>query len=582
MTSYSYNRSLGNGDREICITNGSNGKWYVLINSTNQINSIDTYVGEIPYTTMNYTNTVLFNTTLGSSIAQDNGLFNLSIFDPNSILNFTQSNSTFNSGTEIFLLNWTISNNVTDYGIFPVQLTWTNGTEVGYKETNITIIAKTKFEFDTPNQYAKYNASNTFNITANFTDIGLNKNITDADIQYKINDGSISTINENVTYIGYSQYNITFDCNNTDFDPYGINNITIFANKSYHYNQSKVLYIIILAETNYTLDLYPDITNFDSDETFNITVYFNNTVRNQGINQSIIIVEVDGGFYLNSSVNVTRIIDFGNGYYNITVNCSDSIFTNYGPYTIEVDMNKSYHYNQTDSFNINITGKTALTISKWPNKLFYYSDEIFNITAYFNDTSRNQGINQSIIIVEVEGGLYLNSSVNVTRIIDLGDGSYNITINCSDSIFDSYGQFNLKINATRQNYYYGEVFNISIIRGNTTLTILNPSPNSEYQSDQTFNITIEYIDKVTTDGIAGAMINYSISGNDPLWENVTDNLDGTYNITIYLSHPNFTSYGNIDIIINASKQDYNNLSRTLTINRIITTTITSTDDSDLG
>ncbi len=129
MTSYSYNRSLGNGFREICITNGSNGDWYILIDSTNQINSIDTYVEEIPYTTMNYTNTVLFNTTLGSSIAQDDGLFNLSIYDPNSILNFTQSNSTFNSGTEIFLLNWTISNKVTDYGIFPVQLTCTTGIE---------------------------------------------------------------------------------------------------------------------------------------------------------------------------------------------------------------------------------------------------------------------------------------------------------------------------------------------------------------------------------------------------------------------------------------------------------------------
>ena len=584
MTSYSYNRSLGNGDREICITNGSNGKWYVLINSTNQINSIDTYVGEIPYTTMNYTNTVLFNTTLGSSIAQDNGLFNLSIFDPNSILNFTQSNSTFNSGTEIYLLNWTISNNVTDYGIFPVQLTWTNGTEVGYKETNITIIAKTKFEFDTPNQYAKYNASNIFNITANFTDIGLNKNITDADIQYKINDGSISTINENVTYIGYSQYNITFDCNNTDFDPYGINNITIFANKSYHYNQSKVLYIIILAETNYTLDLYPDITNFDSDETFNITVYFNNTVRNQGINKSIIIVEVDGGFYLNSSVNVTRIIDFGNGYYNITVNCSDSIFTNYGPYTIEVNMNKSYHYNQTDSFPINITGKTALTVLKFPDKNNYGSEDLFNITAYYNDTVRNQGIIGANITVEVDGNLYLNSSVDPTnQIVDIGNGYYNITVNCSDTDFKYYGEFNLRVNASKIYYYSQSNSSLDpIIIGNTTLNILYPSNESKYESDQIFNITVQYNDVIQSKGIPSAIINYSIDENTLLGENITYIGNGEYNITIYLNHTDFNKYGFINIQIIASKLNHTTLSKNLTIDRIVTTTIDSAQSNNLG
>ncbi|KKL76348.1 hypothetical protein LCGC14_2045790, partial [marine sediment metagenome] len=196
-------------------------------------------------------------------------------------------------------------------------------------------------------------------------------------------------------------------------------------------------------------------------------------------------------------------------------------------------------------------------------------------------TARNQGISGATIEVEIDGTPYI-SSINVTRIKDLGDGNYNITINCSDSVFINYGSFNLKINASKTNYYYKSNSSIELIIGNTTLRILDPSDGSEYNSDQSFNITIEYIDKVTTQGIVGATINYSIHGNTPLWENITYIGDGKYNITIHLSHPDFSAYGPIEIIINASKQNYNNLTQSLTINRIVTTTITSGQIPNLG
>ena len=581
------NRTLGNGYRDVEVVNAINGTfWFLNATSSNLLISIDTYVEGVPIDDIaNFTNKVRFYANYTKLII--NGTVNLTVYSPTpNYLNHSAllDISTQTSNTEFNVTDWYITDNATEYGVFVTRMAWNNGTEAGFLIGNLTILGETELTFDP--LPSTFDTSDIFNITVFFNDTGYTgtptKNISDATISYKINTGNYRTTN--ITILGDGEYNITIDCNDTGFVNYGLNNITINASKQYYNNQSETIGITILGETylNRSFPITP-LTSFNSSEIFNITLYFNDTVKNKGI----------GGAteYNNTYVNGTLYTpldyyDYGDGNYNITINCSADIFDSkgYGYFNLSFDVNKTYYHNQSDSFIIKITGETGLTISKWPDKLFYYSDEIFNITAYFNDTSRNQGINQSLITVEVDGGLYLNSSVNTARIIDLQDGYYNITINCSDSIFDSYGEFNLKINASRQNYYYGEIFNISIIRGNTTLDILNPpsDPKPEYESDQTFNITIEYVDKVTTDGIAGAMINYSISGYDPLWENVTDNLDGTYNITIYLSHPNFTTYGNIDIIINASKQKYNNLSRTLTINRIVTTIISSTDDSDLG
>ncbi len=587
MTSYSYNRSIGGGFREICITNGSNGYWYILIDSINQIGSIGTFdLLDNTFQTFNYTNTIHFNTTLKINISQDNGLFNLSVYDLNSVLNYTKYNSTFNSGSEISLLNWTIAKTVSGdaYGVYPIQLTWLNGTEVGYGEKNITIVAQTDLEFIDLNQNTVYDASDLFNITVNFTDAGRGNNITNARIQYKINDKSISGVNDNVTYINYGLYNIEIDCNHSDFNPYGINNITIFANKTFHYNQSKVLYIVILAETNFTTDYYPFTTEFYSDQMFNITTNFTNYVRNKTfIDEYGITIKVNGSLYLDSIDNATQFDNLTSGKYNITLQCSDDIFADdgYGPFIIEVIVNKSYHYNQTYSFNINITGRAALTVSKYPNKTNYGSEDIFNITAYYNDTIRNEKINGAEITVDVDGIPYLSSIDNATRFDMIGNGThYNITINCNDTIFKYYGQFVLTINASKQ--YYESQSNSSldpIIIGNTTLNITTPlkSPIPQYKSDNVFNLTAYYHDVEQSKGITGANITVKVDGDFYINSTanaslITDLGNGNYNITINCSH-NVFDYGHNEIQVIATQFNHTTGYDNITIDIIVVTKI---------
>ncbi|KKN50940.1 hypothetical protein LCGC14_0627580, partial [marine sediment metagenome] len=508
------------------------------------------------------------------------------------ILNFTQSNSTFNNGTEISLLNWTIKNNVSDYGVFAVQLTWTNGTEVGYEEINIEIVGKTNLKINTPNliPYPVYDAGYDFNITVNFTDTGQSKNISDANIQYRINDKTISAVNESVVHVGYGLYNISIDCNHSDFNPYGINNITIFANKTFHYNQSKVLYLVILAETDYNPGQYPSGSNFYSDQTFNITLYLNNTVKDQAIDGYYLTINANDSLYLNSSANTNRIFNLTGGYYNITVNCSDNAFDGYGPFNIEVIMNKSYHYNHSYNFDINIMGKATLTVSKYPDKLNYGSEDTFNITAYYNDTITNEKITGAKITVEVDGKLYLNSSdsANATRFDLVGDGTYyNITINCNDTDFKYYGQFDLRINASKQ--YYESQSDTSldpIIIGNTTLGTTLPPNKTQYKSDREFNITVQYTDVEQSTGIAGANITVKVDGifyiNSSV--NITrfeDFGDGSYNITINCSDSIF-HFGFNEIQIIASKLNHTTGYDNITIDIIVVTEIIPINPNTMG
>jgi len=375
--------------KDIQVFNAGNGTyWFLNATSSNLLTDIKKYVGTISVAdTFNYTDLVRFNGTFSSSISD--GSINLSVYNPlalNDQLNYTFVNSSFVSGKDIYFGDWNISDTVAKYGKFRILTQWNNGTDAGFFRDNITILAETNFLIDQPSQNTTFNSSTIFNVTITYRDREQDLDISDGDIYYKINSGTYSSVNESVTYIGSGKYNITFDCNNTEFN-YGSNTITIRANNTYHNNQTGILNIIILGETNLSRP-FPKTYNFDSGETFNITLYFNDTVKNVGINESTVVITVNGSAY-----TPLAFYDYGDGYYNITVNCSDDVFDDqgYGSFNLSINSEKINYYSQTTSFIIYIKGETSLTATKFPEPLkgYYNSDETFNITVFFNDTSRN-------------------------------------------------------------------------------------------------------------------------------------------------------------------------------------------------
>ncbi|MHA2032037.1 MAG: hypothetical protein ACW99Q_21920, partial [Candidatus Kariarchaeaceae archaeon] len=360
---------------------------------------------------------------------------------------------------------------------------------------------------------------------------------------------------------------------------YGLKSVEIHANQTFFNNQSKLVQFTILGNTTLNYYNFVNNSNFNSSQYFNITIEFYDEIKELGIDADDINYSLNGGI----DWRYDNIEPLGNGQYNITVYCNDINFTNYGPQVILVDVNKSFYENQTIRFDITITGDTNLTLIKYPDKLFYYSDEILNITAHFNDTSRNQGIdgaNVQIYVKNASTGLY---DLYSTNIIPENNGDYNITVNCSDSIFERYGWFDLKINASKQYYHNASGPSLDHVIGTTSLTLIDPAVNSVFIKGEIFNVTVQFYDVVKPEGIDVANINYTLDGNNYRGDNVTPIGSGRYVITIYVNDSDFSDdYGFRTIQINASKQHYKNLTYPFTFHRQMTTTINPSNIANLG
>ncbi|MFX1251285.1 MAG: hypothetical protein ACFFCZ_06730 [Promethearchaeota archaeon] len=205
-------RSL-NGYNEIHLSSAGNGYWFLTAQSRNLIESIDSYVGANPTNLVNYSTIVHFNVTFKERIMQNDGLINLSIYSPAAIsdrLNYTTVKSTFDSNLEFSLGDWDVSDNVTQYGVFRVQVSWQNETAVGFREESLTIIGESKLTLIEPPQDTIFDSDELFSIIVYYEDAHLANAIDDAVINFNIaNQGWQSTTGNNGT-VGY--YAITVHC----------------------------------------------------------------------------------------------------------------------------------------------------------------------------------------------------------------------------------------------------------------------------------------------------------------------------------------------------------------------------------
>jgi hypothetical protein len=243
-TGSSTSYSLGNGYKTIEILNAGNGTfWFLNATSINLLQSIDTYVGLISTNMVNYTNIVHFNATFKAVLDDNDGTINLSIYNPvaiNNKLNYTSINSTFDSGTEISLVDWDLSDNVTQYGHFRVQVFWNNDTAAGFNETILTIMGATELIITSPPDKSEHQSSEVFNMTAYFNDTGLNTGISGADIDVDVNGTTYST---DWYDIGGGDYKIKINCSDSIFILENWSVIRVNISKQYYNNQSATLTI---------------------------------------------------------------------------------------------------------------------------------------------------------------------------------------------------------------------------------------------------------------------------------------------------------------------------------------------------
>jgi len=564
-----FKRLINNYYREIQVLNAGNGTfWYLNATSSNLFSSIDTFVSGIARGMVNHSNTVRINTTF-SEIIYD-GLLNLSVFTPSQgYLNHTKilDLTPLGSDTNFTVSDWDVSVNVTEYGVFKIQMSWSNDTAAGFLEDYITVIADTDLTLSVPK--FTFDSGETFNMTVFYEDTGQTLGVQADDIFYQIGAGPIRR--DNIVYNENGYYNITFSCNDADFN-YGPNAIIVNVEKTYYNNQTDFLVVTVLAETDANI-LYPSNNRiFDSGDTFILAIHYNDTVKDLGIASATIEYSLDGGL----SYRTDGIAYIGSGQYNITISADDSDFNGYGVKQLIVNTSRQYYHNQSESINIKILGETSLSGVRIPDQAYYTAAETFSISVYYRDTVKSLGITGADVDIDVDGTIY--SPVWS----DNADGYYNITIECSDAIFSNYKVFAIRINVSLVNYYNQTTTLNTLIVGNESLTVLAPNSGAVYITGQSFDIALEYIDTILSTGIDGATIEYSLDGGSTYKSTLVTPLgSGRYNITINVNDPDFVSYGFVDIYIDASKQFYENRSTTYTFHRQITTQITPLNIIDL-
>ncbi|NHJ25668.1 MAG: hypothetical protein EAX89_13875, partial [Candidatus Lokiarchaeota archaeon] len=542
-------RLIDNKYREIQVLNAGNGTfWYLNATSSNLLTSIDTFVGGIPLNQVNFSNTVKFNSTF-SEIIYD-GTLNLSVFSPiPRYLNHTQivDISLISSNDEFDVSDWNIYEDVKNYGIFKIQMSWNNDTAAGFLEDYITIIADTELILSLPKN--TFNSSETFDLSVFFNDTGQDLGIDADTIIYQIGTGSVRT--DNITPLGNGYYNITIDCNDTDFAGYGIKSIEVNTSKYFYNNQTESISFSIIGNTELII-LYPlPLSSFDSGDTFNITLFYNDTVKNVGIDGAII------EYQLNSSLSFKSASydNYAPGYYNITLIAADSDFNGYGIEDLIFNASKQYYHNQSESLSIRILGETSLTALKVPSRITYNASETVIIRLYFNDTVKNIPVDGATVSYEIGSAGLRTDNIDP---FSLGPGYYDISIDCNDTDFNFYGVKSISIFINLGNYHNKSQVIVIQIFGETSLSLEKVPDQAYYDSSESMVLSLYFNDTVKNLGIIGGTLTYRIESGPIRSDNLVDLLNGFYEITIDCNDTDFNGYGSKYITVFLDKTFYHN------------------------
>lgn len=235
-----------NSHKTIQVVNAGNGTyWHLTATTENLLWSIDTHVNFVATVIVKYSEIVEFSATFKEIIAQNDGVINLSVYNPSAIdnkLNFTSLNSTFASNIEFYLGSWDISDTITQYGEFRVQVSWSNNTAAGFSEKILTILGETDMSLIRPSQDATFYTNQSFDIIVYYEDFNLVTSIDEATIEYNIEGQGLQSTTANNGTIGY--YVIPVDC--SVFTSDGPKIVDISVNKQYYDSQSIIYYFNII------------------------------------------------------------------------------------------------------------------------------------------------------------------------------------------------------------------------------------------------------------------------------------------------------------------------------------------------
>ncbi|MFX0059762.1 MAG: hypothetical protein ACFE8J_15805, partial [Candidatus Heimdallarchaeota archaeon] len=559
---------LGNGYREVQVINAGNGtNWYLTVNSTNLISSIDTYVGGIPLIQVNFTNILRFNASFGAIVS--NGDLNLSVYSP--VPRYLNHSNTFplvSPSDEIFVSDWDISDNVTDYGVFKAQMSWNNDTAAGFHELLFTVIANTDLKLSSPSSGQDHYDNELFDIIVFFNDTG--PDLGDIGI-------TSASITENSTLLGPptptgtdGEYSLQLD---TDDFLYGWNYIEIGANKSFYHNKT----VIFSFHHRINTSILPsDSYNF-GDVIRGKTVSYNfsyiDILSNPIPGATIQQVYVPAGFVPNSFP-----IGGEPGNYTIELDTSN-VQAQAGAYTCT--FNITAIGNQTQEIDLILTvtqAQTSVIIDQLSYTPVLNRKDGFDqqVEFYFNDTDNDIGIPGitlgDIIVSDNQTG----SSRSINSLTPFGaQGNYRLNISISGL---NSGWIQFELNVSRDPDYNWSVDSFTFyLRGNITQTSIESitdiggegtlvPTNLNYSVYIGLNINInftildsDYGNNLVTGDAQSYTVNYYLISNPTNQGVLANDLDFDLNTNSYkgsITTSSLTTLGTYAINITILKTNY--------------------------
>ncbi|MFX1294183.1 MAG: hypothetical protein ACFFD2_04915 [Promethearchaeota archaeon] len=517
------------------ITISPDGYWRFQAYSPNYLNKIHPQIYNGSHW-INSTNLMVTNLTriicqiyngTGFPPNLDSSSINLTIFNPNNQLWYSNI-------TPIFVNGWAIFPNLTIFGLnttgghYDVQISWNNGLEAGYMESNFTIIHNTEMVISKPSdavtdQTTEVNYGELLLIRVGLNDTDRNELTKGVDVTLNWTEEG-SPIQKNLTDLETGQYEIVLDTS----DLPSIDNYTILINSSSPYF-TDALYTLDLAVTSETLLSSPQYPKIISEWNQNITIQVNylNAFDESGINDSTIMVNWTLGPY-----SVTQI---GNGQYDIEINLS---YAEIMEYTLEINATKPNCAFKILKIKLEVKAiNTGLTSESYPRVISEWSDNITIEIDYH--TLDSQGINSSQIIV--------NWTQNYYTILEIGSGIYQIEMNTS---WCSVQEYLLEINASKV-YHQNKTLQIIIdISGVETLLTSPQYPKIITTWGENITIQIDYLRAIDEQGLNSSTIsvNWSI-GPYSIYEGG----NGRYTIEFNLSYAEILEY---TVEINATKSNH--------------------------
>lgn len=459
--SKSYSITPKGSIQEIIIdSDATNGSWSVLASSSNLLDSIEFTDGIFPLEYIITHQTLHIGATFNTPII---GTVNLSIYNPSpsDICNFTRLVNIPTLSTTIDLGSWDVDTNVTDTGVFRVQVTWNNITDAAILERNILVIRQTALGIEPSDVYTN-SSNNPFNITISYYDVFNGDSlITGATIGFNnsLNQWIVDSTQNNWD----KKYNITI--NPLEY-PIGKAFVLFTVNKTGYGNFTFKFEIhFIAASLVQEKSEFCQITNIIRGQ--NATYILNYTSGGVGI---------EGARIVEDSVNhdlIWRFEDLTGGNYAIYINTSQ---VDVGTYPVIFDISVFPYQELSFSFSIDVV--KAATELVFVSK----SDPVWrmgglNLTVQFrlNDTDNKQFVSGMLNShVKVYNGSNPTQEWNVGTYNfftwEVGSGLYatNISINGLNK-----GSYSVVINATFEpNYISSELFVNFIVRGNNTQFVL--------------------------------------------------------------------------------------------------------------